>query len=442
MGFVRDNDEAKEIITTWFEVYNNYEDALHDLKRMFSRIYKDINKKSCVHSKSIDLEPLFDQSVANKSLMQNGTKLATSAAAAASGALLIRLNLNKTPTTIPTTTPSILASTTQKSTAEIKYNDYINFCKNKSKKYGFDLLTEIQQVLACKNIILFKAHQYDQELLKRIDAEEHATNITASIMKDTIKIDDKVYSDLTAILREVNEKTNRRNLKIQLNKLFERASEEDGKLIEVFINLLNKLPNFERLEAIGELELTTNFLDPIFSALFHDPAINKHFIWLNRQDENTGVSRPDGVMTSVPKKAESVTLGYCEVKPQDVEANGELAFADLIRLSTFSRDLLLRKENKKAISIQAIGYRVVIYFIEETFPGVTIMSEILSFNVPSTICGIAGLINKIDQLKRVRHILDTECQSRYKYPRPLTDDTKADINTKRRKSRTLSFSLL
>lgn len=56
-------------------------------------------------------------------------------------------------------------------------------------------------------------------------------------------------------------------------------------------------------------------------------------------------------MISAQKKAESITLGYCEVKPQDVEANAELAFADLVRLSTFSCDLMLRKENKKAISI-------------------------------------------------------------------------------------------
>ncbi|KAG2224619.1 hypothetical protein INT45_003759 [Circinella minor] len=111
--------------------------------------------------------------------MQNCIKLATSAAAVASDGLLIRLNLNNTPTTTPTsptTTPSASAltaqaSTAQKSTAEIK----------------FDFMSEIQQVLACKNIILFKAYQFDQELLKRIDAEEHAINIKASIMKDTIK---------------------------------------------------------------------------------------------------------------------------------------------------------------------------------------------------------------------------------------------------------------
>ncbi|KAI9477828.1 MAG: hypothetical protein EXX96DRAFT_608461 [Benjaminiella poitrasii] len=169
-------------------------------------------------------------------------------------------------------------------------------------------------------------------------------------------------------LRKVNEKINRRELKVQLNKLYERASKEDGKIIKVFVNLLN----FERLEAIGELELTTNFLDPILSPLFHVPIISKHFIWLNIKVENMGGLRLDGVMIS----AESIILGYCEVKPQDIEANLELVFADLVRLSTLSRNLMLRKENKKAISIQAIGYRVIVYFIEDTFSDVTTMSEI------------------------------------------------------------------
>jgi hypothetical protein len=45
------------------------------------------------------------------------------------------------------------------------------------------------------------------------------------------------------------------------------------------------LRNF-RLGTVKELELTANFLDPIFSPLFHDPGKNKQFIWLNRQEEN------------------------------------------------------------------------------------------------------------------------------------------------------------
>ncbi|KAI9273764.1 hypothetical protein BY458DRAFT_489413 [Sporodiniella umbellata] len=56
------------------------------------------------------------------------------------------------------------------------------------------------------------------------------------------------------------------------------------------------------------------------------------------------------------------------------------------------------------------------------------MTEILSFDVPRTICDIADLVNKIDQLKKVSHALDTECQCQYKYSRPLTDDKAAGIN--------------
>ncbi|GAA5811499.1 hypothetical protein MFLAVUS_004936 [Mucor flavus] len=174
-------------------------------------------------------------------------------------------------------------------------------------------MTEIQQALACKNIILFKAYQFDQELLKRIDTEEHAINIKASIMKDTINTDDAVYSDLTTILRGVNEKTNRRDLKIQLNKLYGSASEDNGNLMDVVSKLSSKLPNFERPEAIRELELTTNFLDPIFSPLFHDPTINKHFIWLNRQVENTGGLRPltdDMKIRLNPKRRKSRTSSF------------------------------------------------------------------------------------------------------------------------------------
>jgi hypothetical protein len=185
----------------------------------------------------------------------------------------------------------------------MKCKQYIQYCELKSKKHEFNLQTEVQQVLRSKNIILLKAHQVDQELLDRVDAEQLALDIKGSIMKDAIKMEDSIYFDMATILQGVNEKTNRRTLKIQLNNLYKGASEEDGKIIEVFINLCSKLPNFQRLENIGELELITNFLDPVFSPLFNDPLINKHFIWLNRQEESTGGLRPDGAIISIPKKS-------------------------------------------------------------------------------------------------------------------------------------------
>lgn len=68
----------------------------------------------------------------------------------------------------------------------------------------------------------------------------------------------------------------------------------------------------------------------------------------------------------------------------------ELALADSVRLATLSRDLVLRKENKKTIILQAVGYETVVYLVEEFFPDVTTMTEILSFDVPKTISALGN----------------------------------------------------
>jgi hypothetical protein len=44
-------------------------------------------------------------------------------------------------------------------------------------------------------------------------------------------------------------------------------------------NSLNKLPNFKTSEEISEMELTTNYLDPVLSPILHAPEKNKHLLW-------------------------------------------------------------------------------------------------------------------------------------------------------------------
>lgn len=44
-------------------------------------------------------------------------------------------------------------------------------------------------------------------------------------------------------------------------------------------NSLNKLPNFTKTDAISEMELTTNYLDPVLSPIFHDAQNDKHLLW-------------------------------------------------------------------------------------------------------------------------------------------------------------------
>ncbi|KAI7895865.1 uncharacterized protein EV154DRAFT_494002 [Mucor mucedo] len=174
-------------------------------------------------------------------------------------------------------------------------------------------------------------------------------------MNKDVTVDNMMYLSLCTLFRHVNSKTDRTQLKIEINRLFEVASKDDRNIIEIFSNLVTKLPNFERLRPVGEMELTVNFLDPILSPIFHCPDKNKHLMWLNRKDENTLIFRPDATTVAIPQKADIVTLGYVEVKPPDFDSNPELAFKDLVRLGTFSRRLMLRKNNSTVIFVQCIG---------------------------------------------------------------------------------------
>ncbi|CAO0796102.1 unnamed protein product [Mucor circinelloides] len=85
------------------------------------------------------------------------------------------------------------------------------------------------------------------------------------------------------------------------------------------------------------------------------PEKNKHLLWLNRKEENTNSFRPDAVMKHYGMKLSGTTLGYCEVKPADAQNDVDSLCTDLIRLAMFSRNIMSRKDDKIASSLQAVG---------------------------------------------------------------------------------------
>ncbi|KAI9012017.1 hypothetical protein CLU79DRAFT_890826 [Phycomyces nitens] len=306
----------------------------------------------------------------------------------------------------PATSPFLF----DESTAKEKLSKYIEICKDKAKNHGFNLQTEIHQVLASKGIILLKKGQFCSELVKHIDAEALLNDAKSDAINRDVKVDTGIYLELATLLRDINDTTDRRALKIKLNHLYEKASKEDGIIIEIFVNLVSKLPNLQWLSPVGEMEPTVNFLDPILSHVFHCPGSNKHLL---------------------PLKAENVTLGYVEVKPLDVQSDPESTFMDFA--------------NRKALVIQCVGYTMLFYLVSEHSNGITQMAEILKVDVPKEIGEIGGLLQKIDDLKRLFSLYDHQLETQYSNPRILEDDltlTIDSINPKRRKQKIPSFSLL
>lgn len=131
--------------------------------------------------------------------------------------------------------------------------------------------------------------------------------------------------------------------------LYKGSSEEDSKMLDILLNsqvvtlsiTLNISYLFwflQKKSGISKLPNFVNYLDPVFSPMFHQTEINKHLVWLDRLDEITVNERPDAVMRSVEQKCSSITLGFCEVKPSDC-TDSTLLCTDLYRLAKFSKTL-------------------------------------------------------------------------------------------------------
>ncbi|KAI9324231.1 hypothetical protein BD770DRAFT_335091 [Pilaira anomala] len=276
------------------------------LTRKFKTVYRKCIKTTYKPNTIPDLSVLFSNSELQKNMKKNGNELLKESMNDTSKKLAIRLRMNQpvhtpvsttftssdieslpsSPTSPSTSSTSSTPSTLTPLATHEKLKRYVEFCKSKADKYGFDLQTEVHQVLGSKNIILLKKGQFCPELFKFVDCESLFNSIQSKALNKDIIVETNTYLELATLLRNVNEQTDRRALKIELNKVYEKSTKEDGMFVEIFVNLVTKLPNLQRLSPVGEMELTVNFLDPILPHVLHCPELNKHFIWLNRKDDN------------------------------------------------------------------------------------------------------------------------------------------------------------
>lgn len=97
-------------------------------------------------------------------------------------------------------TPDASSSSTAPSSIEEKLNVYIKSCKDELKKHGFNLQTEIHQVLASNNIILLKKEQVCLELSKFVNTEYLLDTIRAKPIIKDIKVNNTACVALSTLL--------------------------------------------------------------------------------------------------------------------------------------------------------------------------------------------------------------------------------------------------
>ncbi|GAN11291.1 hypothetical protein MAM1_0528d10850 [Mucor ambiguus] len=374
------------------DLTKDYKEATAALKRKFCQVYKVTTGKTHRTSTVPDLTPPpFELSKTQKEALKKGAEILNQACSVQSDIISSNLRdaqrqtsffrlkraqshlahqcLYHHPPPHPSHHPQAshwLTHLINPSIGNTAYKLHSKF-KEEGQKHGFNLQTEIQRVLAIEGIMLLKKGQHCQKLEALISPESLLSRIRDEVMNKSVKFDNQHYLTLAGLLRDIGNSTDRKNLKIQLNRLYEKTSRQDGYIVKMFTDLLSNLPNLAPTSPVGELQLTANYLNPCLCHLFHHLEIDKRLIWLNRKDANTCECRPDGILSAIPRRNECITLGYLEVKASDVEqSNSELAFQDLTRL------------------------------------------EILTGEIPQDITQIGGLLTKVDDLKRVLSLSEQE----------------------------------
>ncbi|KAI9469056.1 MAG: hypothetical protein EXX96DRAFT_598013 [Benjaminiella poitrasii] len=109
--------------------------------------------------------------------------------------------------------------------------------------------------------------------------QEFHTELLNKYVNQDIKMEKNLFIELTNIFRNVNEKSDRKALEVKLHNSYEAADPLDSKIIDILINLINKLSgNILINEVVKGFELITNYLDTVLSPIFHDPC---HDLTLN-----------------------------------------------------------------------------------------------------------------------------------------------------------------
>ncbi|KAG1047249.1 hypothetical protein G6F43_010293 [Rhizopus delemar] len=417
--------------------YQHYEDAKNGFNRAFQTAYKNrFPNNPTKKSADFDISVEFAASQALKSIAKDGMNTLATSTNQAARRLKLKMVCKDPSLSAAAAESSSSTSVPTLPTYRLDNNveiveplqKYINFCKQKSEREGFFVRSDTHQLLASKNIILLKEKEYDSSLLNYIDIKdiELLRNAVSQDYRPQGKLSDNIHSKLTEITRVI--------------KLYDTASTDDERIIDIYLNCLNKLPSFKKTEEISEMELTTNYLDPVLSPIFHNPEKNKHLLWLNRKEENTNHLRPDAIMKHYDRKLYGTTLGYCEVKPSDAHNDVDNLCTDLIRIGIFSRNIMSRKANKIACSLQAVGPHCSFYVLSSITKDITIMNEIISFDVPLQIKELGSLNTIVDELKKMSEIYDNHCQNIYISQAEDQDTNIASIVKPKKRKRAMDVS--
>ncbi|CAO3593173.1 unnamed protein product [Absidia cylindrospora] len=301
----------------------------------------------------------------------------------------------------------------------------------KSQSTGVRMNQDIHEILSLSHILLLNANQHGRALIDCVGRSN--LNLYMDQLKkkylDDVKMNDDLFQNIIGILRTLKDKS-RKATKVDLMKLALNVDIDDldASILDVLLNCVQKLPDYQDNAPPGEQQLITNFIDPILSPLFHQPDHDRAFYWLNRTVEDTEILRPDGAMYITEQQHTKHAIGFCEVKAKDNEDNSNGVHLDLFRLSMFCKNTLDSGLIKAMIAVQVVDSTLTFYLFTLESAGLYVMFELGRMDAPLTYEQLTQFTMKLDFLKKISSTYRTHCVKRSKtdsivgWKRPSLED--------------------
>ncbi|KAG0163145.1 hypothetical protein DFQ28_000347 [Apophysomyces sp. BC1034] len=429
LTFVTKNES---IVKKWIAYHDTVEEATRALKNKMKHVYNQTYpKRTTGPTLKVDLTELFATAKTDRAIYVEGERtlvMATQAARRRVETQLMTNSDNGDDDDNGNDDGDASVSATIDAPTEDDVNDIIldngfnlthgferfkSSALQNSKTTGFTMYQDVHEVLSLNHILLLNDNQHGKSLVDFLGLDNlnrYHAHLKKSYMDDDVAVDDTLMQKLVVIFRKLKNKS-RKTIKHTLMKtcMDTELDDLDESMIDILLNCLQKLPDFNNEQAIGEQQLLTNHIDPIVIPLFHLPEHGRVFHWMNRTIEDTKDLRPDGIMYIVEQRNIQNAIGYCEVKAHDSEDNVDSIHSDLFRLASFCKNSLDLGHVKAMMAVQVVGDTIIFYLFTIESAGLYTMFELGRLDAPLHCGQLAQFVMELDFLKQMSATYRANC---------------------------------
>ncbi|KAG0736632.1 hypothetical protein G6F23_010833 [Rhizopus arrhizus] len=278
--------------------------------------------------------------------------------------------------------------------------------KEKACKEGLSLVLDLQQTLSLSHIMLLVPQSNDKDMVDLFGADTLSSiyrEIRDAYIDHGIELEASLAKNIKKTMRNLRDgNISRVKAVVELAILLENTGNEDAQIVQAIMNCVMKLPQTNTSSKIGEMELITNYLDPILSPMFHQPDHGRLFKWLNLKSKELSKadvnSRPDGAMTLNEQLNGVFALGFCEIKSMDAINRHNLTHTDTFRLAMFTKNAIDDNKTKCTLAVQSVGAHITFFLCALQSEGLYPFVKLGKITIPTCIGQLIDFTAHLDTL--------------------------------------------